>query len=62
MTIKLIKCIELDKVFKSALDAKRELNIDNSAILKVCKGERKSAGKHPITQEPLHWQFIELEV
>lgn len=62
MIIKLIKCIELDEVFKSALDAKRKVGIDNSTILKACKGERKSAGKHPITKEPLHWQFIEVEV
>lgn len=40
MVIRFIKCIELDKVFKSALEAKKELGIDNSTILKVCKGER----------------------
>lgn len=62
MLIKLIHCIELDKYYKSAIEVKKELGIDNSAVLKVCKGLRKSAGKHPITQEPLHWQYIEKEI
>lgn len=62
MKIKVIYCAELEKYFRNALDVKKELGIDNSAVLKVCKGERKSAGKHPITNEALHWQFVEVEV
>ena len=33
--------------------------IDNSSILKACKGIRHSAGKHPETGEKLHWKFID---
>ena len=29
-----------------------------SGIGQCCKGKQKSAGKHPITQEPLHWKYI----
>lgn len=57
---KLIHCIELDLTFKTSLAAKAATGIDNSSILKACKGIRHSAGKHPDTNEPLHWQFISL--
>ena len=30
-----------------------------SGIGQCCKGTRKSAGKHPITKEPLHWKSID---
>ena len=29
----------------------------NDKILKVCKGERKCAGKDPLTGEKLVWRF-----
>ena len=57
---RIIHCIELDKNYTSASEAKRDTGIDNSCILKACKGERASAGKHPITNLPLHWEFIDL--
>jgi hypothetical protein len=47
---KLIHCIELDLTFKTSLEAKAVTGIDNSDILKVCKGIRHSAGKHPETK------------
>jgi hypothetical protein len=52
---RLIHCIELDLTFKTSLEAKEVTGIDNSSILKACKGIRHSAGKHPDTKEPLHW-------
>lgn len=57
---KLIYCIELDQTFKTSLEAKEVTGIDNSSILKACKGIRHSAGKHPDTGEKLHWQFISM--
>jgi hypothetical protein len=57
---KLIHCIELDMIFKTSLEAKAATGIDNSSILKACKGIRHSAGKHPDTNEPLHWQYISI--
>lgn len=56
-----VRCIELNKIFDSAMEAKKQLGIDNSAIGKNCSGIKKSAGKHPITQEPLHWEYVELK-
>ena len=55
---KLIYCVELNLTFETAIDAMCATGIDNSSILKACKGIRLSAGKHPETGEKLHWQFI----
>lgn len=53
-------CIELNKTYPSARAAEKDTGIDSSTILKTCKGIRKTAGKHPVTKEPLHWKFIDL--
>ena len=29
-----------------------------SGIGQCCRGQRNTSGKHPITQEPLHWKYI----
>lgn len=44
-------CVELDMVFDDATDAGKKLNIDSSAILKCCRGERKTCGGY-------QWQFV----
>lgn len=59
MRHRMIYCIELDQVFANASDAKRKTGVDGGNILKVCKGLRASAGKHPKTKEPLHWEYVE---
>ena len=48
-----IYCVELDKIFDSVADASRELNIDNSGIVKVCKGKKLTAGGY-------HWKYAEV--
>ena len=58
---KLYYCIELDKTFKTLKSAEEITGVCSSSIARVCKGERKSAGKHPITNEPLHWKYIYLD-
>lgn len=55
-------CIELNMIFVSSEEAKRQTGVDASDIRKSCKGLKKSAGKHPITGEKLHWEFIERDV
>lgn len=55
---KSVYCVELQREFISIAQASAETKVDASTIAKVCKGQRKSAGKHPITQEKLHWQYI----
>lgn len=55
---KLLYCVELNRTFKNAVEAGKETNTDFSSIYKVCAGKRKSAGKHPVTGERLHWKYI----
>lgn len=47
-------CVELDKEFQDATAAGKELSLDGSCILKVCKGERHTCGGY-------HWKFINRE-
>ena len=54
-------CIELNKIYESASEAKRELGIDTRQILNNAKGKPGclSAGKHPETKEKLHWCYAD---
>ena len=58
---KKVYCVELNQIFNSGYDAYRKMKIYHSSINKCCnkKYGYKSAGKHPITGEPLHWMFYE---
>ena len=49
----LVLCIELNKIFDDATSAGSILGIDGSAILKCCRGERKTCGGY-------HWKFTYL--
>lgn len=49
-----VYCIELKTTFKDATEAGKTLNIDGGAILKCCRGERKTCGGY-------HWEFKNLE-
>lgn len=53
---KKVYCIELDKEYPSIAQAQRELKI--WGISENCNGKSKYAGRHPETNEPLHWKFI----
>ena len=46
-----VYCVELQKEFADATEAGKTLNIDGSAVLKVCQGKRHTCGGY-------HWQFI----
>ena len=46
-----IYCVELDKIFKSAMEAQRQLEIANPNIIQACLGKRKTAGGY-------HWQYV----
>lgn len=48
--IRKIICLETNKIYNSATQAERELNIFATNILKVCRGERQTAGGY-------HWCF-----
>lgn len=55
----ILYCLELNEIFYGAREVERLYGIDHSRLIKVCKGERKSAGKHPETGEKLHWLYAE---
>lgn len=50
-TSKPVLCVELDKVYESAMIAAREHGVDFQNISKVCKGERHTCGGY-------HWKFV----
>lgn len=55
-----VYCVELDKTFTGSIAASKELGIKSrSNITGCCKGITKTAGKHPITGERLHWRYAD---
>lgn len=59
---KKVICLNNNKIFNSQLEAANYAGLKNSTpISRCCKGERKTAGKHPITGERLKWSFYELK-
>lgn len=56
---KAIYCIELDEVFYSASEANNKYKIPHSHISDCLIGKRHSCGKHPMTNKPLHWCYLE---
>lgn len=50
-----VYCPELDREFWGAAEVELELGIDRTYIAACLSGRQKSAGKHPITGEKLHW-------
>lgn len=53
-----IRCITTGEIFPSQCEAARQYKIPQGNISKCLKGERKSAGKHPITQKKLFWEIV----
>jgi len=56
---KQVICLTTNKVFDSGVDASREYNIDESGVIKGCKGIQSFVGKHPITNEKLIWMYYD---
>lgn len=56
----LIYCVELDMLFYGLLDANKKTGVDIAHINACCNNKqyRKSAGKHPITKEKMHWNYV----
>ena len=59
---KRVKCLETGYIFETLTDASNWCNPNGgqlrSKIALQIRGERKSCGKHPITKEPLHWEYV----
>ena len=56
---KKIICLETLQSFNTIIQARDWCGLKGtgSGICECCKGNRKSAGKHPITKQPLHWMY-----
>lgn len=50
-----VYCPELDREFWGAKEVELEFGIDASYIAACLRGRQKSAGKHSLTGEKLHW-------
>lgn len=57
---KKVICLNTGVIFNSITEAEQWCGLKPlSNIGQVCRGKRISAGKHPITKEPLKWKFVE---
>ena len=52
-----VRCINTNEIFCSQGEAIRHYKINEVSLSKCCHGIYKSAGKHPITGEKLHWEY-----
>ena len=58
---KRVKCVETQQEFVTLTEAAIWCSGDSNfrgKISEACRGKRQSAGKHPITGEKLHWQYV----
>lgn len=56
-----IYCIETQEYFFKQQDAISKYGVNPSGLSWHLAGRQKSAGKHPVTGEPLHWKKITWE-
>ena len=54
-----IICITTGEIFDYINEAEEKYGVLHQNISKCCKGQYKSAGKHPVTGEKLVWKYIE---
>ena len=55
---KSVRCITTNKIFDSIKEATEYYSIRNKTGISDCvAGRLKSCGKHPMTQEPLKWEY-----
>lgn len=54
-----VRCIELNEDFWGAKEAEYKYGIKACYIAACLSGDQKSAGKHPITGEKLHWIYLD---
>ena len=57
-----VRCINTGEIFESQILASKSYNIYKSGISECCRGRILSAGKHPITKEPLKWEYYYAEL
>lgn len=57
-SIRKIKCVTTGQIFNTITDAEKFYNLSQGNVGKVCRGKANYAGRHPDTNEPLQWEFI----
>lgn len=56
-----VRCINTGEIFNTATEAAQYCSLKSrSSITLCCKGNKDSAGKHPITGERLHWEYVDV--
>lgn len=58
-SVRKVRCVTTGEVFETIKEAESFYNLSQGNIGKVCRGKVKSAGKHPITNAPLTWEYVE---
>jgi len=53
-----VKCTTTGEIFNSIMDASRHYNIHRTTISQCCSGTRESAGRHPVTNEKMMWEYV----
>ena len=56
---KQVMCLTTGQIWESQTEAGKQYNMSTSSISACCKGKANYAGKHPITNEPLKWQYYD---
>lgn len=56
-----IACLNTGEIFREAWKPEGIYHVDKRKILKCCRGDLKSAGLHPETNEPLVWIYFDFE-
>lgn len=56
---KQVKCIETNTIYSSIKEAARATGTNKRSIQGCLTGRQKSAGRHPVTSEKLHWRRID---
>lgn len=54
-----VYCVELNLYFGSIIEASRYVDISRNTLSLHLNGKSQSAGKHPITDEKLHWYYTD---
>ena len=55
---KKVICVTTGETFNYIIEAEKKYNVAHPSISACCKGKRKSAGKHPVTNEKLIWEYV----
>lgn len=54
----MVFCVNTGEIFQSQSEARITYNIDINGISHCVNGKQKTAGKHPVTGEPLLWKYV----